>query len=104
MNVISGLVLAILLLVQGCRKPTETDRDNRRLLDAIITALSMGNEKWLDEDERLLKARHAEGHLTDDEFEQLEAVIVQARGGDWPRAEKAGYQFRKKRPFVRAGQ
>jgi hypothetical protein len=30
-------------------------------------------------------------------------VISQARGGDWSGAERAGYQFRRQHPFVRAG-
>jgi hypothetical protein len=97
------VVVATVLLMQGCRQPTEVDRDNRRLLDAIITALSMSNEKWLSEDEQLLQTRHAAGHITDDEFQQLEAVIGQARRGQWSGAEEAAYQFRKQRPFVREG-
>jgi hypothetical protein len=73
------------------------------LLDAIITAVSMTNERWLAEDEQLLQTRHAAGQLTDEEFQQLEAVIGRARDGDWSGAVEAAYQFRKERPFVREG-
>ena len=77
--------------------------DCPRTRDHSITAVSMANEQWLADDEKLLQTRHAAGQLTDEEFQQLEAVIAQARRGDWSGAVEAGYRFRKKRPFVREG-
>ena len=96
--------VAFVLMVAGCSAPTEAERDNRRLVDAILTAITMKNVTWLDDDAQLAEQRHRDGHLTDDELEELNEVIETARSGDWSAAEKQGYEFRKKHPFVKEGQ
>ena len=92
------------LLVHGCSAPTEVDRDNRRLVDAILTAITMKNSNWLDDDAKLAEERHLAGQLTDSDYEELASVIEIARSGDWKTAEQEGYEFRARRPFVREGQ
>lgn len=99
-----ALVLALLLLAGGCSPPSEVDRDNRRLVDAILTAITMKNANWLEDDAVLADKRHAAGQFSDDEYAQLLSIIETARSGDWPAAEKEGYKFRKEHPFVRDGQ
>jgi hypothetical protein len=96
--------LALALLAFGCRGPTQEDRDNRRVLDAVLTAITIKNTRLLEEDAKRARARHEAGQLTDEEYQGMEAIINKARGGDWSGAEKAGYEFRKKHPFVAAGQ
>ncbi len=78
-------------------------RQPTRLVDAILTAITMKNADWLEEDAQLAEQRHQDGHLTDDEYEQMSSLIEIARTGDWPAAEKQGYEFRKKHPFVVEG-
>ena len=87
----------------GCHSPTETDRDNRRLLDAILTAIAMKNEKWLEDDAKLAEQRHSDGQLTNWEHARLVAIIEKGRSGDWQSAEQLGYTFRKAHPFVKEG-
>jgi len=96
--------LALALLAGGCRGPTQEDRDNRRVLDAVLTAITIKNTRLLEEDAKRARARHEAGQLTDEEYQGMEALINKARGGDWSGAEKDGYEFRKKHPFVAAGQ
>jgi hypothetical protein len=91
------------LLLPACSAPTEVDRDNRRLVDAILTAITMKNTNWLDDDAELAKQRNLAGQLSDSDYEQLAAVIEIARSGDWKTAEREGYEFRKRRPFVQEG-
>jgi hypothetical protein len=91
------------LLASGCRAPTQEERDNRRLVDAILTAITIRNARLLEEDARWAKTRHGADQLTDEEYQGLEAIVNKARAGDWAGAEKAGYEFRKKHPFVREG-
>jgi len=98
-----GILIAVALLVPGCSAPTEVDRDNRRLLDAILTAITMQNLAWLEEDAKLAEERHEDGHLTDTDYEELVSIIEAARSGDWKAAERQGYDFRKRRPFVKEG-
>ena len=97
------LVWSLALLTAGCAGPTQADRDNRRLVDAILTAITMKNLTWLEEDAQLATTQHQTGHLTDDEYEHLLSIIGRARSGDWLGAEKQNYKFRKDHPFVREG-
>ena len=99
-----SVVLTLALFATGCGGPTEVDRDNRRVLDATLTAITIKNARLLEDDAKRAKARHDAGQLSDEEYEGMEAIINQARAGDWHGAEKAGYEFRKKHPFVKEGQ
>ncbi|HEV3257759.1 MAG TPA: hypothetical protein VG013_12815 [Gemmataceae bacterium] len=97
------LLLGLALLASGCRGPTQEERDNRRGLDAILTAITMKNARLLEESAKRAKARHDAGQLTDEQYQGMEAFIKKARTGDWSGAEKDAYEFRKKHPFVTEG-
>ena len=97
------LLFMPLLFIPGCSAPTEVDRDNRRLLDAILTAITMKNVTWLEEDAALAETRHAAGQLPDADYEELLLVIEKGRSGDWKTAEQKGYEFRKQHPYVKEG-
>ncbi|HEY1601199.1 MAG TPA: hypothetical protein VGG64_16470 [Pirellulales bacterium] len=101
---ILSILITLVLVASGCRRPTQEDRDNRRLLDAILTTITIKNARLLDDNEQWAQSRHDAGQLTDGEFDSMTAIIAKARRGDWSRAEADGYAFRKKRPFVREGQ
>ena len=98
-----GTLLGLALLASGGRGPTQDDRDNRRALDALLTAITMKNSRLLEEGAKRAKARRDAGQLTDEQYQGMEGFINQARGGDWPGAEKDGYAFRQKHPFVKEG-
>ena len=92
------------LILAGCSAPTEVDRDNRRLLDAILTAITMKNVAWLEEDAALAEKRNAAGQLPDADYEELLLIIEKGRSGEWKTAEEQGYEFRKRHPYVKEGQ
>lgn len=98
-----GAVL-MLALLGGCRQPTSEDRNNQRVVESILTAITLQNSRLLEEDARTAKDRYDGGYLTDDEFQGIKAIIDKARHGDWSAAEEEGYRFREQHPFVRAGQ
>jgi hypothetical protein len=98
-----AFLFTLTLLLPGCSAPTEAERDNRRLVDAILTAITMKNTIWLDDDAELAEKRHLAGQLTDAEYDELTAIIEKAKSGDWQTAEKKGYEFRMKHPFVKEG-
>jgi len=99
------ILLLLALLVSGCqRAPTPDERKNRRALDEILTAVTIKNQRLLGESAARAKDRHDAGQFTDDEFQGIEAFVDKARAGDWSGAEKDGYEFRKKHPFVKEGQ
>jgi hypothetical protein len=97
-------LVGLALFAWGCRGPSQEDRDNRRALDAILTAITMKNSRLLEESTKRAKARHDAGQLTDEQYQGMEAFINKARGGDWPGAEKDGYEFRKQHPFGKEAQ
>ncbi|HLJ10835.1 MAG TPA: hypothetical protein VKU82_06585 [Planctomycetaceae bacterium] len=97
-------VLGLALAVWGCSEPTQIERDNRRLLDALLTAITMKNSHWLEDHAALAEKRREAGHLTEWEYVQLSSIIEKGRSGDWQAAEKKAYEFRKEHPFVKEGQ
>jgi hypothetical protein len=98
------LLLALALVAGGCSGPSEADRHNRRLVDAILTAITMKNVHWLDDDLVLAESGLAAGELSEEDYEELLSIIELARNGDWQAAEKTGYEFRLTHPFVRDGE
>lgn len=102
-RLLGRLALGIVLLVSGCSRPVPVLRDNRRVLDAILTAITLKNQRLLEEDAELARSRFAAGQLTADEYHGMEEVIRKARAGDWSGAERDGYAFRDRHPFLAYG-
>jgi hypothetical protein len=95
-----GVLLAMSLLCPACSRPAATDRDNRRVLEEILTAITLSNARLLEDSDNRAKERYAAHQLTDEEYKSMEAIINKARGGDWGAAESDAYVFRKEHPFV----
>jgi hypothetical protein len=98
-----SLLLILALAGPACSRPTTADRDNRRVLDEILTAITIKNTRLLEESAVRAEGRHADGHFSDDDYRAIAAFIAKARDNDWPGAESDAYAFRKQRPFVRPG-
>ena len=103
-HILSLLIVATTVLIAGCGGPSTVDRDNRRVVDEILTAITVKNPRLLDAAQTRAKARHAAAQFTDDEYQAIEAIIAKGRAGDWQGAENDGYAFRKQHPFVKEGQ
>jgi hypothetical protein len=82
------------LLLTGCGQP-QVGPDNARLVESLRTAISTQRTDWLEENAKEVAARHASGQLADEPFEALEAIIEQARAGDWDDAETAVLKLAK---------
>ncbi|MFO0840918.1 MAG: hypothetical protein U0797_00780 [Gemmataceae bacterium] len=93
--------LALSLALCGCGKPPEEARQNRRLVDGVLTAVTTRNVKELDKCKALLDRRHADGHLPKADLDQVGAAVAKAKAGNWAEAEEALYRFREARPFPR---
>ena len=98
-----AVALPLVLLAAGCGKPTAQDRDNRRVVDCVLTAVTLHNPRLLEDDANWAARRHDDGLLSDEEYQGLNAVIDKARQGDWLAAEEDGYRFRELHPFVGPG-
>ena len=104
MRILSLVLAATIALIAGCGGPSTVDRDNRRVVDEVLTAITIKNPRLLDAAQTRVTARHAAAQFTDDEFQAIEAIIAKGRAGDWRGAENDGYVFRKEHPFVKEGQ
>ncbi len=93
------LFVSLVLLLAGCGEPSVRELKNRRELEALLTAISLKNQKELDKDIQRIEDRHASGELSDASYQDLRAIIKKAQGGDWSGAEKQAYEMRETKPF-----
>jgi hypothetical protein len=93
------LLVWLVLLLTGCGEPSVRELKNRRELEALLTAISLKNQKELDKDIQRIEDRHASGELSDEGYKDLREIIKKAQGGDWSGAEKQAYELRESNPF-----
>ena len=86
------LLVWLVLLLAGCGEPSVRELKNRRELEALLTAISLKNQKELDKDIQRIEERHASGELSDDGYKDLQEIIKKAQAGDWGGAEKQAYE------------
>src|SRR4030095_8657065 len=79
--------LAVTLLAG--RAPTQFMPANRRLLEALQTAVSAENSEWLGAVSKQMAEQKSAGQLSDAEFQAFDDVIRQAQAGDWKSAQAA---------------
>ena len=94
-------LLAVSLALAGCGEPSDREYKNRRELEALLTAITLRNQKELDKDIQRIEERHASGELSDASNKDLQEIIKKARAGDWGGAEKQAYELREPKPFFR---
>jgi hypothetical protein len=92
-------LLCFVLLFAGCGEPSLRELKNRRELEALLTAISLKNQKELDKDIQRIEERHKSGELSDASYKDLQAIAKKAKDGDWGEAEKQAYEMRESKPF-----
>ena len=95
------LLVWLVLLLAGCGEPSVRELKNRRELEALLTAISLKNQKELDKDIQRIEERHASGELSDESYKDLQEIIKKAQAGDWGGAEKQAYEMRESKPFFK---
>ncbi len=88
-----------MLLLTGCGEPSIRELKNRRELEALLTAISLRNQKELDKDIQRIEERHDSGELSNGSYKDLQAIFNKAQAGDWGGAEKQAYELRESKPF-----
>jgi hypothetical protein len=94
-----NLLVCLMLLFSGCGEPSVRELKNRRELEALLTAISLKNQKELDKDVQRIEERHKSGELSDASYKDLQAIAKKAQDGDWGAAEKQAYEMRESTPF-----
>ena len=91
----AGFALLVGLAPVGCGgEPSEREVKNARAFEALLTAVSLRNDKELEADARLIGERHASGELSDAKYREIREIVAKARAKDWGAAEKRAYEFR----------
>jgi len=88
-------IVAVVVLLQSLRSPPQigTDEEVFATVDALFTALTSRDDNRLDScEDRLLALREAD-QLPAKAADHLDAVIEQARSGEWEPAAKRLYDF-----------
>ncbi len=71
-------------LLAGCGEPSVRELKNRRELEALLTAISLKNQKELDKDIKRIDERHASGELSDDGYKDLQEISRKPRPATGP--------------------
>jgi hypothetical protein len=98
---LTKLLVGLMLLVTGCGEPSVRELENRRELEALLTAVSLKNTKELDRDAKRIDDRRVSGELSDASYKDLQAIVKKAQAGDWAGAEKQAYELRESKPFFK---
>jgi hypothetical protein len=89
--------IALAFLLVGCGgEPSEREVKNARAFEALLSAVSLRNEKELENDVRLIEERYASGDLSDGNYGEIRKIIEKAREKDWAGAGKVAYEFRSR--------
>ena len=86
-----GLILSMII---GCDRPQAAPQ-NRELITSLRTAISVRNADWLEQNVKILEERRAAGKVSDEEYEEFQAIIAKARAGEWETAEREAVAFQK---------
>ncbi len=95
------MLAGLLIMLTGCGEPSVRELENRRELEALLTAVSLKNKKELDRDARRIDDRHTSGELSDLSYKDLHEIVKTAEAGDWGGAEKRAYELRASKPFFK---
>lgn len=96
-GILSGLVIVMAIVgfmqFRGAQPQLGADEEVFITVDALFTALTSRDPDRLDDCERRLNGYRGENRLADTAANVLDAVIRQARGGDWDPAARRLYAF-----------
>jgi hypothetical protein len=98
---VAAVLAGLLLALTGCGEPSLRERENRRELEALLTAITLKNKKELDKDVKRIEERHDSGSLSDTSFKDLQGIFQKAQNGDWSEAEKLAYTLREAKPYFK---
>ena len=84
----SAWLLIAALILAGCSKPPQIPPDSRQLIGSLRTAVSAKRTDWLETNAKLVEQKHSQNKLTDEQYQELEAIISLGREGKWADAEK----------------
>lgn len=84
-------------VLAGCGgEPTQQEVQNARAFEALLTAVSLKDEREVERDAKAIDERHASGEMSEGKYREIAEVVAKARAKDWVGAEKRAYEFRSR--------
>ncbi len=91
------LFLLVALISAGCGgEPSDREVKNARAFEALLTAVSLKNEREFNKDVERIDERHASGELSDANYREIRKIVEKGRAKDWAGATKQAYEFRER--------
>ena len=84
-------LLAFIGLMSGCGRQPQMAAPNRKILEALQTAVSSKQTEWLDAVVRQVEEKRDKKEMSDQEFRAIDAIIKKAKSGDWKAARTASF-------------
>ena len=80
-----AVAVLLMIFIPGCFGPPQIgpDRETFQAVDALFTAVSMKDAAQLGRCEATLKGLRTSGKLPDSAADRLDAIVAEARGGQW---------------------
>ncbi len=77
----------------GCGRAPQISAPNRKLLEALQTAVSSKNPQWLEAVTTKIGEKRTQKELSDAEFRAIDAIVKKAQSGEWKQAQKDSFQL-----------
>jgi hypothetical protein len=91
----TGFFLGLALPLLGCGgEPSQRELKNAKAFEALLTAVTLKNEKELEKDATAIEERHTGGEMSEGKYKEIREIIEKARSKDWEGAERRAYEFR----------
>jgi hypothetical protein len=91
-RLIAGFIVVLaFFLLNGWGTAPQISASNRKILEAVQTAVSAKKLEWLEAVETQVTQKHAEGDVSDGEYHAIDAIITKARSGDWKGAQRDSF-------------
>lgn len=88
------LCILVMLLLVGCNpQPRATTAESMELIKQVYTACNTKNTERLEKAEAKLKTLVDQQLISEDERVEFESIIVQAREGQWEKAQHRALSY-----------
>jgi hypothetical protein len=85
--IIFGSLFLALGVLNGCSRAPQMKAPNRKILEALQTAVSSKNPAWLEAVTAKVVEKRDQKEMSDGEFRAIDAIIKKAQSGDWKKAQ-----------------
>jgi|GEM_PF-3499650 hypothetical protein len=90
---ITCFILLIFGTFSGCGHAPQISVSNRKILEALQTAVSSKDSQWLSKVVKHVSEKRTRNEMSDAEFSAIDAIVKTAKNGDWKLAQKQSFSL-----------